>query len=132
MYLLRFDCVTFHAWCAQAVGVVSVPPSNSANSFYVGNRAPLLASPLVKLPIGSIKPEGWLKQQLELMADGFTGHLAELSGFCKFDGSAWVDPKGLVRMAGRNCLTGSRATVIWAMCWEINESFRRPASGWTV
>jgi DUF1680 family protein len=61
---------------------------------YQANRDPLLPGPLIKLPVGSVRPEGWLRTQLELMAGGFTGHLTELSKFCKFEGNAWVDPKG--------------------------------------
>jgi hypothetical protein len=49
---------------------------------------------LIKLPAGAIRPEGWLRTQLELMANGFTGHLTELSKYCKFQGNAWVDPNG--------------------------------------
>ena len=48
----------------------------------------------MKLPIGAIKPKGWLLRQLELERDGMTGHLTELSPWCKFEGSAWSDPKG--------------------------------------
>jgi hypothetical protein len=49
---------------------------------------------LSKLPAGAIRPEGWLRTQLELMANGFTGHLPELSKYCKFEGNAWVDANG--------------------------------------
>jgi len=42
---------------ATDVKVVSTPAAGAANPFYVGNREPLLPSPLVKLPIGSITPK---------------------------------------------------------------------------
>lgn len=74
--------------------IVTTLPTSPVNRHYAGNRAPLLPSPLIKLPTGSIRPEGWLRQQLELMAEGFTGHLTEISPWCKFEGSAWASPKG--------------------------------------
>lgn len=75
--------------------VIPSPPMRGTNDFYVGDRAPLIENPLIKLPIASIKPEGWLKHQLDFMADGFTGHLTEISKWCKFEGSAWVSHDGL-------------------------------------
>jgi len=48
----------------------------------------------MKLPIGSIKPKGWLRSQLELEANGMTGHLEEISKWCKFENSAWASPTG--------------------------------------
>jgi DUF1680 family protein len=68
--------------------------ATSTNSLYIGNRTPLLASPLLKLPIGTITPQGWLRHQLELEAQGMTGHLPEISKWCKFEGNAWADPQG--------------------------------------
>jgi DUF1680 family protein len=65
-----------------------------ANTHYIGNRAPLAASPLMKLPPGSVRAEGWLRRQLELMSRGFTGRLTEISSFCKFDNNAWSHPRG--------------------------------------
>ena len=32
-----------------------------------------MPTPFIKLPIGSITPKGWLRQQLQLEADGMTG-----------------------------------------------------------
>ena len=80
---------------ASAVAAVSVglPPAGG-NVNYPGNRPPLLPSPLVKLPLGSVKAEGWLRLQLDLMAEGFTGRLPEISRFCRYDGNAWPDPSG--------------------------------------
>jgi DUF1680 family protein len=82
------------AQVARQAGVVELPLPGKPNNHYVGNRAPLLPSALNKLPIGSIRPEGWIRGQLRLMADGFTGHLPEISQWCKFEGSAWANPKG--------------------------------------
>jgi hypothetical protein len=65
------------------------------NAYYGGNREPLLASPLIELPFGSIKPQGWLRTQLELERDGFTGHLTEISDFCNPENNAWLSPEGL-------------------------------------
>ena len=42
------------------------------------NRAPLTSNNLTELPLGSIKPEGWLKEQLRTQADGLSGHLYEV------------------------------------------------------
>ena len=85
------------AWGAGNDRTMKRPLMSSAtrtNQFYPGNRAPLLPSPFVKLPIGAIRPEGWLREQLRLMADGFTGHLPEVSPWCRFEGSAWTSPTG--------------------------------------
>ncbi len=74
--------------------VVATPPTEESNSFYVSNRPPLLPSPFMKLPIGAIEPQGWLRHQLELEADGMTGHLPELSRWCNKEISAWMSPSG--------------------------------------
>ncbi|HWW03261.1 MAG TPA: beta-L-arabinofuranosidase domain-containing protein [Candidatus Acidoferrum sp.] len=76
------------------VTVLDSPPASSSNQFYTANRAPLQPSPFLKLPIGSITPRGWLRHQLELEAQGMTGHLEEISKWCKFEGNAWADPQG--------------------------------------
>ncbi|MFP4621961.1 MAG: beta-L-arabinofuranosidase domain-containing protein [Bacteroidales bacterium] len=82
--------------CSQneEVTVIDQPVTDSTNDFYVGNRAPLEPSPLIKLPIGNIEPQGWLKKKMELQADGFHGHLQELSSFLEKENNAWLDPEG--------------------------------------
>ena len=41
------------------------------------NRAPLPANERAPLPLTAIRPEGWLRKQLELAAQGLTGKLYE-------------------------------------------------------
>ncbi|HXU78051.1 MAG TPA: hypothetical protein VN794_15870 [Methylomirabilota bacterium] len=79
---------------AVDVRVVEAIPTAQTNGFFVANKPPLQPSPLLKLPIGSIVPRGWLRHQLELEADGMIGHLPEISKWCKFEGNAWSSPEG--------------------------------------
>ena len=79
---------------AGGVTVVPTPTVDATNKFYVSNRPPLTKNPLIKLPIGSIEPRGWLRGQLTRMADGMTGHLPEVSPWCDIKTSAWASPTG--------------------------------------
>jgi hypothetical protein len=44
---------------------------------YPANRPPLGQTKLVALPLGAVKPAGWLKDQLTVQANDLTGHLDE-------------------------------------------------------
>ena len=97
--LLGAVCLQGHSARATApnatdVRCVEIPAAAGTHPFYVGNREPLLPSPLLKLPIGSITPRGWLRGQLELETQGMTGRLPEISKWCKFEGNAWTNPQG--------------------------------------
>lgn len=72
------------------ISTVAYPGQNQSNLFYPTNQPPLSPNPLVKLPLGSVKPRGWLKHQLDLMVDGMVGRLTELSGFLGPD-NGWLD-----------------------------------------
>src|SRR5271156_2380117 len=37
-----------------------------------------IRTPLTEFPIGAVTPEGWLREQLLIQADGLTGHLDEI------------------------------------------------------
>src|SRR5437867_5047303 len=82
------------AGAEDALRSTGAPPTTGSSSFYLGNREPLLPNPLLKLPIGAIKPRGWLRQQLDFMAEGMFGRLGEVSHWCRPEGSAWMDPRG--------------------------------------
>src|SRR3984957_7971679 len=79
---------------SAVVNGVDAPTTKGANGFYPGNRAPLAPNPLIKLPLGSVRPEGWLRRQLVLETKGFSGKLEEISTFCKFQGNEWTSPPG--------------------------------------
>lgn len=70
------------------ITVVALPGTDKPNLSYCTNRSPLVRNPLVRLPLGSVRPRGWLKHQLDLMTEGMTGHLTELSRFLK-DDNGW-------------------------------------------
>ncbi len=76
------------------VEVVSRPDSSKANSNYVSNRAPLIPSAFIGLPVGSVEPGGWLREMLNRQRDGLTGHLGEISAWLQKEDSAWLSKDG--------------------------------------
>jgi hypothetical protein len=45
------------------------------NTNYKNNPEPLLRNAYIRLPLGAVKPAGWLKSQLEAQAAGLTGNI---------------------------------------------------------
>ncbi|PUV26116.1 beta-L-arabinofuranosidase domain-containing protein [Sphingobacterium athyrii] len=81
---------------AQSNAVVAVDqlPVEGKNLNYINNRLPLKQNALLKLPVGSIVPEGWLGKYLELQKDGLTGHLGEISAWLSKKNNAWLSSNG--------------------------------------
>jgi hypothetical protein len=48
-----------------------------SNTNYKVNIDPLSSNAYIKLPLGAVKPGGWLKSQLEIQATGLTGNIEE-------------------------------------------------------
>ncbi len=70
--------------------------SVSGTSAALRNRAPLAPSAFHFLPLGSIRPAGWLDEQLRIQATGLSGHLDETwddvgpnSGWLGGTGESW-------------------------------------------
>jgi uncharacterized protein len=62
----------------------------------VKNRAPLAQNAFYLLPLSAIRPAGWLRAQLQIQADGLSGHLDETwpdvgpnSGWLGGSGESW-------------------------------------------
>ena len=60
----------------------------------VYNRAPLTESPYAELPLGAIKPGGWLQEQLQRQANGLTGHLDQIYPQVMGPSNAWLGGDG--------------------------------------
>ena len=84
----------FHKQKNEPVSVLPAILPQDRSTREGANRAPLVQSPLIKLPIGSIRPQGWLQRMLELEREGMTGRLSEISPWLDKTKSAWADREG--------------------------------------
>lgn len=75
--------------------IITSCTENDVNVNYKSNPAPLLKNAYIKLPLGAVKPMGWLKSQLEDQAGGLTGNIDNFwpdlvnSSWRGGDGEAW-------------------------------------------
>ncbi|GAB3659616.1 glycoside hydrolase family 127 protein [Echinicola sediminis] len=88
-----FSCKEGQQDAAQISFVERIDTSQT-NAHYVSNRAPLKPSALVKLPVGAVKPEGFLKEYLIRQKNGLTGHLGEISAWLQKEDNAWLSKEG--------------------------------------
>jgi DUF1680 family protein len=78
-----------------ASGIPASAASSAATPAFK-DRAPLLPGAFTSLPLGSIRPAGWLRAQLRIQANGLSGHLDETwpdvgpnSGWLGGSGESW-------------------------------------------
>ena len=75
--------------------ILSGCSKQNVNTNYKGNPEPLRPNAFIRLPLGSVKPAGWLRAQLEAEASGLTGNLDDFwpdllnSSWKGGDGDAW-------------------------------------------
>ena len=95
VFFVSFFCCKY-LWTQKTLhaSVVARPSTVTSNSFYFGNKEPLQPLYLIKLPVGVIKPEGWILKYLQLQRDGLTGHLGEISGWLDKNNNAWFSGNG--------------------------------------
>lgn len=71
--------------------------NTAVNGNYQNNRYPLITKPYMELPIGTVKPKGWLEEQMKRMKTGMTGHMDHIyeqvmgsrNGWLGGDGDVW-------------------------------------------
>lgn len=130
-------------WCAGA----SCTWASAQDGEYVNNRYPLLRKPYVELPLGAVKPKGWLKEMLERQRRGMTSRLDELypevmgprNGWLGGDGDQWergpywID--GLLPLAyimdDGELKKKVQPWVEWALQSQRADGFFGPAAGYS-
>ena len=81
---------------SRLLSAIAGTGSSLSSQAAVKNRAPLAQSAFYPLPLGAIRPTGWLQAQLQIQADGLGGHLDETwpdvgpnSGWLGGSGESW-------------------------------------------
>ena len=82
LLLLHASCGHASAFKTETVKHPFIPAAS--------DTAALRPLALGKLPVGTIKPEGWLLKQLQLQRDGLNGHLGEISAWLDRNNNAWL------------------------------------------
>ena len=79
---------------AQDVATVVDRPTVGQQANYTGFRAPLHGGRLLKLPVGSVQPRGWLREYLVRQSKGLCGQLGTVSAWLDKKGNQWLSDTG--------------------------------------
>ena len=80
--------------CNDDISVVDSIATKETNKHYVSNRTPLQPSKLIKLPVGSVKPKGWLLEYFIRQKNGLTGNLGKISAWLDKKDNSWLSKSG--------------------------------------
>ena len=81
---------------ASNLAVINLVIGAIMSTYYINNHSPLPETAFSFLPLGSVKPTGWLRRQLKIQADSLTGNLPKFwesldssSGWLGGSGESW-------------------------------------------
>lgn len=125
------------------LAVPTMAQTGKTTTPYRNNRAPLRPNPYVELPLGAIKPQGWLREMLVRQKTGMTGQLDKLyplvmnqrNGWLGGDGDQWergpywID--GLLPLAyildDKELIAKAKPWVEWALNSQQPDGYFGPA-----
>ena len=84
-------CMTTIGLCAQSSVEIVEKPAVTVEGGY---RAPLHGGFLKKLPVGQVKPKGWLLEILNRQKNGLNGQLGTVSDWLDKKNNQWLSDQG--------------------------------------
>ena len=81
-------------WGLRADSLELPSAANLPPTPIVANRTPLLSTPFIALPLGSVRPQGWLLKQCQMQRDGLTGNAETLYSDDIGTNNAWLGGTG--------------------------------------
>lgn len=136
-------------WALTLTATAQVKKTKKGTGFkgYTTSRAPLHQNPYLELPLGAIKPQGWLREMLVRQKTGATGNLDKLyplvmnsrNGWLGGDGDQWergpywID--GLLPLAyildDKELIAKTKPWVEWAINSQQPDGYFGPSTDYT-